>query len=326
MASAENVRVVELPAELSPEGKTTLAVLASRPEELTAGYKTLLGNSYSTASGTVYAPETYQVIDAHDRFAWHGRLIEAYAIGETIDTETGLKVELDGIDTELDDVEMFNALPDELLLFIGGEIMSISDHGLIGPDSYQVFVIRGRYGTPVQAHALDAEVFIVSRSDLQQLQHPSFQPKNTAVLKLQTFTGQGTSDLELETEHDVAVTGRAYTEPGLKNLAVNDALSGASYGAGDDITITWSLPDTGEIPRLLETMRRLVVLEFYNEDGDVLLGTTTTAAGELTVTNAALQTLLGGSEVSFMLVAKLRTISDWWEVDSEEISVNVTKV
>lgn len=326
VASADAVRIVELPAELSPDGVETLAVLVSRPEQLTAGFKTLLGNSYDPTSGLVSTPETYQVIDAHDRFAWHGALLEAYGIGETIDSTMGLKVMLDGVDTELSDVEIFNGLSDEMLMFVGGEIMSVIGHGLIGLNAYQLFVIRGRYGSPVQSHALDAEIFIVQKTDLQRLQHPSFQPKNTAVFKVQTFTGQGSSDLETETEHSLSITGRAYAEPGLKNVAVNGLLSAASYGTGDDIAITWSLPDTGEIPRLLETMRRLVILDFYNEAGDTLLGTTTTPAGELNLNNAELQVLLGGSEVSFTLSAKLRTISDWWEIDSEEITMTVTKV
>jgi Putative phage tail protein len=249
VASAENVRIVELPAELSPDGTETLAVLAARPEELSVGFKTLLGNSYSPESGTIYAPETYQVLDTHDRWAWYGTLLEDYAGTETMDQTTGLKVQLTGVDLELDDVEMFNALADELLIFVGGEIMSISGHGLIGAGAYQIFVIRARFGTPPETHLAAAEVFIVRRSELQQLQHPSFQPKNTAILKLQPFTGQGSTDLVNETEHDVAIAGRIYQEPPLLNLRVNGELATAEYATGGTVLIEWDVPEQIETPQ-----------------------------------------------------------------------------
>ena len=292
VASAENVRIVELPAELSPDGAETLAVLAARPEELSVGFKTLLGNSYDPESGTIYAPEAYQVLDTHDRWAWYGTLLEDYIGTETIDQATGLKVQLSGVDLELDDVEMFNALADELLLFVGGEIMSISGHGLIGAGAYQVFVIRARFGTPQETHLAAAEVFIVRRSELQQLQHPSFQPNNTAILKLQPFTGQGSTDLTNETEHDVAIAGRIYQEPPLLNLRVNGELATAEYATGGTVLIEWDVPEQIEPPQ-----NNVIFFDGANPEGVVTASVgqfaKSTTTGEMWVKRTGEQTDTG---------------------------------
>src|SRR6185503_11024349 len=164
------------------------------PQAISAGYKVHLGKNYDPSVGEI-APESYDVIGSTDRFAWRGTLNDALDASEPLmDDARGLQVTLTGPDTELDDVTPFDALADELLAFVGDEIFSISEAELVGVDSYRLSVVRARYGSQRESHAAGAEVFIIRREDLQQLQHPHFQPKNTAVLKIQAFTGQASSD------------------------------------------------------------------------------------------------------------------------------------
>jgi hypothetical protein len=73
---------------------------------------------------------------------------------------------------------------------------------------------------------------------------------------------------------------------------------------------------------------RKIQLDFYDATGATLLGSTTVSADtrQLKLTNAELQALLGGSEINFMLKARIVTDADWWQVESEENSVIVTKI
>ena len=72
---------------------------------------------------------------------------------------------------------------------------------------------------------------------------------------------------------------------------------------------------------------RKVQFDFYNAPGTVLLGSLTTSADSksLLLSNAELIAILG-SEMSFQLRARLVTDSDWWQVESEDNTLNVTKI
>lgn len=323
-ASLVFVRAVELPVALSPDGLPTITVLASRPDVITSGFKTHLGQNYDTTG--IVTPASFDVIDTHDRFAIHGTLSAEFAASEPLIGGVGLQVELDGPDTELDDVTMFDGLADELLVFIGSEIFSVTNATLTGINNYSLSVIRARYGTVPATHAFAAQVFIVRRDEMNLLQHPLFVPGNIACMKTQAFTGQAQTALEDETSFDVALAGFAYAGPPLANLSVNGLSLSVTYTTGQSVVIAWTLTDGGELPHRFDLLKRSVVLKFFNAAGDTLLGTTSTPGNSLTLTNAQLQALLGGSEVSFLLEAFLSTESDFWTVESEPITLPVTLV
>lgn len=324
-ASISSFRVVELPVGLSPDGKPTITVLASRPEATSAGYKTHLGSNYDE-TGEI-AAESFEVINTHDRFAWHGKLVNAYAETEPlIDTETALHVLLDGPDTDLGEVDMFNAFADDMLVFINDEIFSVSNAEVVAENTYRLSVVRARFGTVKGNHAALDEVFIAMRSELQQIQHPIFQPFNAAVLKIQAFTGEAQTALEDITEEDVSIDGRVYIEPAPSGVTLNGTASGASYTTGQSAVIAWTPSDGGELPHRADLLARTFVVEFYNAAGDTLLGSTETPSPSLSLTNAELVALLGGSEVSFLVEVKMKTKSDWWELETDAASLAVTKI
>ena len=312
-------KVVELPVELSPNGEPSVSVLMRRQESLTAGYKTLLGANYDF-SGLITAT-TYDVIDSHDGFALHGLLQSSYPATEPL-MGGGFVVELFGPDLEIEEANVFSGLSNELLVFVGNEIMSVTGASLLALNRYSLSVVRARFGTQMESHAVDAEVFIVRRDELQVLQHPHFKPGNTVALKLQAFTGQAVSSY---VPTSILLSGRVYSLPPLVNLAVNGSSIAVTYSTGATIAVTWTATDGGALPTRSDVLIREVVLEFWNAAGSTLLGTILTPGGSRTLTNAELIATLG-SEVSFLLKAKLRTTRDFWMTETSSVNLSVTKI
>ena len=207
VAQIEHMRLIQLPDDLSPEpDRIHVAALCSRPETLTVGFVFHLGQNYDfSGSGTIPAL-TYDPIASHDRFAWRGELMEAYASGTpTTDELIGIAVRLTGPDVELPEATEFDGLFDDLLVFIGDEICSVFLAQLIGVDEYRLFVIRERFGTAQGSYAAGDEAFIVRREDILGIRHAVMEPTRTVNAKLQAVSGQGQADLSAQTEIDLAI-------------------------------------------------------------------------------------------------------------------------
>jgi hypothetical protein len=273
------------------------------------------------------SPESFDVIESLGRFALHGTLLADYSADTlVIDESLGVAVRLDGPDTEIEEQMMFDGLTDQLLVFVNNEVMSVVEAQVIGASQYRLSVVRGRFATPLEAHSLGDDAFIVRRDELEPLQHAHFVPGNTVVVKVQAFTGKSVADLGDAPELSLELAGRIYRQTPPTNLRVNGDGVAPSYTSGQGVVIEWTLTDAGALPWRSDLLARSMVVDFYNASGTVLLGTTTTPAGSLSLTNAELQTLLGGAEVSFQLRVRMRTRSDWWELDSATVTLLVTKL
>jgi hypothetical protein len=318
--------LVELPAPLCAEGRPSLGVLAARPSVLTSGFTVHLGQNYDSTLGLV-APTSFDLIGSWSSFALHGAIAEDYPLAtEPIDVTTGMTVRLDGVDLEIDEQTVFSGLSDTLLVFAGTEIMSVVRADLVGIATYRLMLSRAQFGSIRAAHAAAEEVFIVFWSDLLALRHPLFEPFNVADVKLQASTGAGSADISLAPEPTLTFAGRVYAEPGPLNLRVGGNASAPTYGAGADLSIEWSVGDSGTLPWRLDAVMRTSVLRFYDATGVTLLGSLSTAASSATVLNAALIAILG-SEVTFQLTVEITSESHWWTLTSPVTpKLTVTKV
>lgn len=320
-----NAIVVELPLVLCPEGRLSLAVIAARPDTLTTGYKVHLGESYDF-TGAI-SPTSYEVLETHNRFAAHGTLQADYpSTTEEIDF-IGLVVKLDGVDLTIDEQSPFDGLADDLLVFIGEEVMSVHEVELVDVDTYRLRVIRGRFATARQSHTAGAEVYVINRSDLLPLQHAQFDVNNTAHFKLQASTGTQLADIADALVKTKTITGAIYKSTPPKNLRVNGTAVNPTYATGSSPLIEWTLTEAGRDHYQAGLLKVTTVLEFLN-GSMVVVGTKTIAAGisSFQPTNGELIALLGGSEISFTLRAKTHTIADWFEASSASTSLAVTKV
>lgn len=319
-------RVVELPLALCPEGILSLAVLPIRPSVKTVSCKIHLGQSYDFA-GEVLPPESYEVLASNNKFAIHGTVQANYvAVTPTIDNAIGISVLLDGVDALMEEQTEFDGLANDLLAFVGDEILSVLQVVVEGPSLYRLYCVRNRYHTPRQAHAAAAEVFIINRSSLQALQHPGFRYGNTVNLKLQPYSGNAAAELSGAFIWESDIAGAIYSRTAPINLRVNDDAMHPAYGTGAGIQIDLTLTESGRDyfqPGLYQTT---TVLEFL--DGSLaVLGTQTLAAGvaSLTLSHAALVAILG-SEISFTLRAKSRITGELFTIDSDPVDLFVTKV
>jgi len=66
-----------------------------------------------------------------------------------------------------------DALDNSLLVFAGTEILSGYDLELVAAVRYRMSVVRGRYDTHRQAHAVGEEVFVIRRADLHHFVVPT---------------------------------------------------------------------------------------------------------------------------------------------------------
>ncbi len=320
-----NAVVVELPLALCPEGQLSLAVIAARPDATTVSYKVHLGESYDF-TGAI-APTSYEVLETHNRFAAHGILQADYpSTSEEIDF-VGLIVKLDGVDLSLEEQSPFDGLADDLLVFVGDEIMSVHEVVLVDADTYRLRVIRERFATARQSHTAGAHVYVINRADVQALQHPQFDMNNEVHFKLQASTGTQLADLGEALVKTKTIVGAIYKSTPPKNLRVNGNSENPSYVTGASPLIEWTLTEAGRDHYQPGLLKVTTVLEFLN-GSLVVVGTQSIAAGiaSFQPSNAELIALLGGSEISFTIRAKTHTIGDWFEVSSSSITLFVLKV
>ena len=315
------LRVVELPLALCPEGKLSLAVLMARTDQTLIGFGVNLSKNYGGSD------DSYALLAQQRGFALHGALLADFSAGvEMVSRDQGLSVQLDGVDLSLEEQTFYDALANKLLVFVGDEIFSVRDWSLLDSGKFTLYCVRARFATPRQDHSAGDEVFIANLTDLVALQHPAFQPGNTPRFKIAP-TAQQSADLADVAPLDVAIAGKVYTQTPPINLKVNGARSSASFNAGSDIEIDWSLTEAGRDLYHAELLQNSTVLDFLAGDGSVL-GSTEVSAGVSTksLTNAALVALLGGVEASFTLRAKTKIAGYEFILFSASIQLAVTKI
>ncbi|MDB6024151.1 MAG: hypothetical protein JWM68_374 [Verrucomicrobiales bacterium] len=311
-------RVIELPLALCPEGKLSLAILAARAETSTIGFNIFLGRKVNSEW-----LDSYAQLDSQRSFSVHGLLKTEYTdVGPSIDEETGLIVELDGVDLELGEQTLFDALSNDLLAFIGDEVFSVVSLTVIAENTYQILVARARFATPRQTHAVDSAVYLIRRSEILPLQHPQFVPNNTARFKLQPVKPPTVLELADVESSDVAISGRIYAQTPVTNLKINGLLDEVTFSTGAAIAITFTLTDAGRDYYQQRLLVRKTVLDFY-DNFDALIATVELADGvsAYSMTNAEMIALLGG-EATFYLTVRTKIISDWFIIFSEQKAIS----
>lgn len=96
---------------------------------------------------------------------------------------------------------------DNLLLFIGGEVMSVGRVNSLGHGKYSCNVLRGRFGTTKAIHAADTNMFFLFRARLKLIDNAGFTPGTAIKIKLQPFTADLDYDITTLTPIDYTIVG-----------------------------------------------------------------------------------------------------------------------
>lgn len=293
------MRIVELPFQFCEGQQLPLAVLITREDKMVTSHDIYLGENYDF-SGAV-TPATYQALASHNRFAQHGTLVDDYAADTfTIDRELGLLVTLDGVDTTLDEQSAFNALADDFMLFVGDEIMSVVSVQLEAAKTYRVMAIRERMGTPRQAHASGAEIYLIAQRDLLPLEHRSFNLDNEVSLKVVAVTGSVSQDLSEVTASTHTIEGRILTQTTPQNLTAGGELRNATYTAATDLKLAWSLHELRSVVAAQFGVKIRTLVEIISLVDDSVLYSKLTYGESFKILAAKMTTILG-AETSFIV-------------------------
>jgi hypothetical protein len=191
-------RVSEVPFMLENQKfDTQIVTLAVRGNVEVQGYRIWI---------SLDAGATYQKMPddaSSSSFASFGKQFSA--IG-TADTSIGFH--LYGIDLDLV-VSQTNAQwnDDNLMCFVGSEILSIGRVINYGHGFFTAYIKRGRYGTAPAAHAANGNLFFIYRANLKLIDNAGFIPGAAIKVKLQPFTVDLDYDLNLVTAINYTVVG-----------------------------------------------------------------------------------------------------------------------
>lgn len=315
------MRIVELPLPLCPPGQLALAILVARENAMQVGQQIWLGDNYDFDGST--PPESYQVMASASTFAQAGNLLVEYPSStHMLDFDYGLTVQLTGADTTIAEQSGTNGLSNELLVFVGNEIMSVIGMTLLATGRYRLQVARGRYSTPVEAHDAEAEVYIIALADLLKLTHPTFQPGQTATFKVALSQGRFTQDLsEVEPiEHEI--TGKAF-EVFPSNLMVNGDSRNPKYVASTDVMVRWSLPDLRSSIVAQHNLKVRSLLEIVSVVDESVLWSKLTFAANMKIGGAKMDTIRG-AETTFTVRITTDVLGTDYRINSTPISLQVT--
>lgn len=315
------MRIVELPLPLCPPGQLALTVLVSRANALQVGHQIWLGDNYDFDGST--PPESYQVLAGHGAFSRMGILTVDYsADNHMLDFDVGLTVQLQSADTTIPEQSGTSGLSNELLVFVGNEIMSVIGAILVSSGVYRLQVARGRYSTPLEAHSFGDEVYIVALDDLLALTHPSFQPGQTATFKVALSQGRFTQDLSEIEAVDYEVTGKAF-EVAPSNLIVNGDSRNPKYVATTDVKIAWSLPDLRQSIVARHGLKVRSLLEIVSDVDDSILWSKLTFAASMKIAGAKMD-IIRNSEATFTVRITTDVLGTDYRINSTPISIQVT--
>lgn len=317
------MRIIELPLPLCAGEKISLAVLLARESLLAVGHAVFVGNTYDF-TGEI-EPTSFALLMGHNRFAQHGVLLVEYPESAlTIDDDLGLVVQLDGVDTLLDEQTAFNALADEFLVFVDDEILSVSTVELLGVGLYRLKVVRSRMTTVKATHADGADVYLIARADLLPLTHEHFKVGNSIALKVVAQIGRQTQDLADVEATAYAITGDPFKVAPL-NLRVNKSSEATTIADAVDLLIEWSLPDARKDLVAAHGIKYRTLVEILLAADDSVLWKKLTYPAYLKMSAAKLATVLG-SETEF----KVRISTDGrgrdYQFNSATLELGVTKV
>ncbi len=310
------MRIVELPFALCPAGAFALAALVERTDAMTVGHTIWLGDGYDFSGGT--PPESYTLLATSSRFTQFGVVLVDYpAETETLDFDITLRVMLNEPDQLMDTVTGNNGLANELLVFVGDEIMAIVGWTLAAGGAYALQVARSRFGTVRAAHSAGDEVYILYKSALTPLTHGAFQPGVEVALKIALTSGNFEQALDDVDATSITIAGDALTLPPL-NLRINGELRNATFGAGLDVVVDWSLPEQRSAIADGLSLRVRTLVEIVGA-GDVVLWSKLTYQAHMKILGAKMTSILG-AETEF----DVRLSTDILGADFHLVSDSIT--
>jgi hypothetical protein len=292
----EYADIVEAPYALAGTEDPTLVYLPARPDALGGPcnvWHKVGPSSYDQVS-TVLVP------------ARRGHLLAEYpSATRLIDDEIGIEIQLDGIDTTIDEYGEESAFLGPLLIFAGDEILAGFEPELLGDGHYRLWTVRDRYGTVRSTHADDSEVFLVDLADLTKQTWPPTPLNRT--FKLQPTIMGLRLPLGSCAEIDVTIDRRGFAPMRPRNLRVFDDGYNPFYTTGQDIEVDWDVSDKRRplVPPTLTLVPEIdhTILEVWSLGGNLQeTFTFDGASGPQTIDNADLVAALG-SETSFVLRA-----------------------
>lgn len=153
-------------------------------------------------------------------------------------TDTTIRCNLYGIDLD----EVVTQTPadqsnDNLLILIGGEMLSVGTVNALGSGLYDIGVLRSRYGTTAAAYSIGTFMAFIFRNRLQLLDNTQFVPGATISYKYQPFTADADYDL-------TAISPQTYTVVGFATIPT-PVLSPPPGGFVTSITISVSAAPAG---------------------------------------------------------------------------------
>jgi hypothetical protein len=288
--------VIEAPWGLTETSQPRIVFLAARGDTVSNGF-----NVWKQRSDLSYR----QVAD-FESFAQRGHVVAEYPADTLlVDDALGIEIQFDSLDNDLDEYTFLEAQENRLLLFVGDEILSCWNVQLIAAGRYRLWTIRARYDTKRQAHAPDAEAWVVLRDDLAMTADDMSPPLKT--FKLQPFLLQSEYDLALVNPLPITLQRRAYLPLAPLNLRVFGDGYNPTYETGADIVADWdqaAIRSSAEpVTTVLSPDIDKTALEVLMT-GNVLVGTFEFPGGNgpRTITNGELVAALG-SETDFKLRA-----------------------
>jgi hypothetical protein len=184
---------------------------------------------------------SYELIGFSNGYAMHGAVVDANYSATTADLDdmVGMVVQFDEIDQVMENVSINDALLDELLVVVGGEICSAFNATLLAAGKYRIYLARARYDTVKAAHNIGAVVWVFYRKLAAFF--PAENTIQTQTWKMQQIIDRVAEDLGTVTAVTLTTVGRFWRplEPGA--LAAFGNAVNPTYTTGQDIPLTWAV-------------------------------------------------------------------------------------
>lgn len=260
-----SAHIFELPPALCLNATPCVAALISRAQANDTFARVWLAKNFAF-NGT--PPDSYSLAATQKNFAWHGALGAVYGLTNQLDF-SGAIIVLDGPDLVLDDVTDWDALAKTLLVFCDDELMSVVGWTLTGNGSYRLQTVRGCYGTPMQTHAIGAELFIIRTTDLLPIPVPNLRSGLTGLFKV-VLSSDSVADVDPVA---IVFAGRFFNIPHPSLIFANGLPAAQQIPGADPVVVSWVTPDPGGSIASTAVVKPSVKVEVMI-DGSVVYSTT----------------------------------------------------
>jgi len=314
------------------------------PEELLGGVKIIYAmalkiraHNQITSSGIwlkLAADSDYTYIGLTSAVITGGLLLEALPASGEYNIAQGPLIDDKGPDiaTVTDQTETNWRLGRQIMV-INQEIMFLDELTAVGGDFRLDGILRGRYGTEIQAHSVDDPVFIFSYDVINAFTDALFSVGAVLDIILQPNSGAGSVDFSTLTKITHNMKGKGIIPLRVPNLRVTAPRHMVeAYMTGEDITFKWSYmsslsPGTGAgsqgygTPVGSADIDGEFLLEIWNSSDTVIVRQINTTDLTYTYTNTNLQTDHSGEPASFPV--RISALRGGYQ--SEKTTITITK-